>query len=130
LADPTVSGLTAAPQGDRVANVLKYLCGIDPTQPMKPSDQQALPTVDLDSTTTLNTTYLVLKYRQSVLEGGAGVTLQTSPDLQNWTTVSPNIDRQAGTDSATGYPIMEIGVTLPTQTRRQFLRLNVSATSP
>jgi hypothetical protein len=130
LADPNVSGLTAAPQGDHVANVLKYLCDIDPSQPMTSSDQQALPTVDIDSTTTPNTTYLALKYRESPVQGGAGVTLQMSSDLKTWTNATPTIDQPVGTDTATGDPIMEIGVTMSSQTRRQFIRLNVSAPSP
>jgi hypothetical protein len=117
---------TATPQNDGVPNVLKYLFGINPTTSMSATDRAALPVVGLDTTTTPGTEYLTLTYRQSPLATGLTINVQTSSALQSWTTVNPpNLSRQVGTDSATGDPIMEVGVIVNSPTE-QFIRLNVT----
>jgi hypothetical protein len=52
--------------------------------------------------------------------------VQTSPDLQNWTTVTPSITKQISTDPNTGDPIMEDEVNTNGQTQ-EFIRLNVTS---
>jgi hypothetical protein len=75
--------------------------------------------------TTPGTTYLALFYRNSSAATGITPQLQSSPDLQNWTTVvTPDIDQPAGTDTLTGDPIQEMGVKLGSNTKL-FLRLAV-----
>ena len=125
---------TAKPDNDGVANLLKYLYDIDPSTPMTATDYAALPT--LGTTTTGETQYLTLTYRQYALETGITVNVQTSPDLKTWTTVavatmpSPTILEtgvsiiQTGTDSTTGDPIIQAQV--PITGTKQFIRLNVT----
>jgi len=122
--DPTISGPTAMPQNDGVPNLLKYLYNINPTGPMSATDRAALPTVGM--TTTGGVDYLTLSFRQYALKTGITINVQTSSNLQTWTTVSPlDISQQLGTDSTTGDPIMEVGVKL-TGATKQFIRLNVT----
>jgi len=126
LANPALGGPAATPESDGVPNLLKYLYNINPAQPMAAADYAALPIVGTDTTTTPGTEYLTLTYRQYALETGITVNLQTSPDLQKWTTVSPpDVFRQVGSDPTTGDPIMEDGVKANGSTR-QFIRLNVT----
>jgi len=90
-----------------------------------------LPTLGM--TTVSGTQYLTLTYRQNPLMTGITVNMQTSPDLQTWTTLKPSdvprdfLSEQVGTDSTTGDPIMEVGVTANGLTK-QFIRLNVTGT--
>jgi kumamolisin len=119
-----VGGPTATPENDGVPNLLKYLDNVDPNRPMAAADRAALPVVG--TTTAGNTLYLTLTYRQYALATGLLVNLQTSPDLLTWTTVTPDLSQQVSTDSVTSDPIMEMGVILPANTTRKFIRLNVS----
>jgi len=114
---------TSTSFSDGIPNLLKYLYNIDPTVPLSLSDRSALPAVG--STTTGGIQYLKLTYRQYALETGLTINVQTSSDLQTWTTVNPpNLSEQIGTDPITGDPIMEVGV-IATGTK-QFIRLNVT----
>ena len=54
------------------------------------------------------------------------IQVQTSPDLQNWTTVTPAISKQISTDSLTGDPIIEAEVNTNGQAA-EFIRLNVTS---
>jgi len=124
------SPATATPESDGVPNLLKYLYDINPTTPISATDRAALPTVGTTAT------YLTLTYRQYDLETGITVNVQTSPDLQTWTTVAvatmPNpviLEAgvsivQTGNDSTTGDPIIQARI--PLTGTRQFIRLNVT----
>jgi uncharacterized repeat protein (TIGR03803 family) len=126
LADPSASSTSSTPLNDATSNLLKFLCGIDPTTPMTTTDRAALPTVNIDTTTTPGTEYLTLQYRHSA-SSDVDVVLEVSSDLQTWSPVaSPAVNAQTGTDQSTGDPIMEVGVPI-SGTAPQFLRLNVSA---
>jgi hypothetical protein len=116
---------TATSQHDGVSNGLKYLYDINPTRPMTAADRAGLPSMGVDTTTTPGTTYLEFTYRQYAALTGVTINLQTSPDLQNWTTVTPDISQEIGTDSTTGDPIMELGVNL-NGAARLFIRLDVT----
>jgi hypothetical protein len=112
------------PENDGVTNLLKYLCDINPSRPMTAADRAALPIVGM--TTVNGTTYLTLTYRQYAMETGITINVQTSADLQTWTTVNPpDLSQQVGTDGTTGDPIMEVGVAV-NGTKKQFIRLNVT----
>jgi len=115
---------TATPEGDGVPNLLKYLFDINPTGPMSSTDRAALPAIGTDTATNPGTTYLTLTYRQYAGLAGVTVNFQTSPDLRTWTTITPDINQEIGTDPNTGDPIMEVGV-IATGTK-QFIRLNVT----
>ena len=126
LSEPSVSGASASPQSDGIPNLLKYLYDIDPTGSMSVTDRAALPTAGTDTTTTPGTEYLTLTYRQYALETGITIHVQSSPNLQAWTTVTPDISRQIGTDPTTGDAIMEVGVIVPSIATKQFIRLDVT----
>jgi len=118
--DPISSGPLATPWNDGVTNLVKYLCGIDPTAPMTPAELTALPVVGI--TNIGQTSYLTLTYRQNLIETGITVTPQKSFDLQTWTTASS--PTQIGFDASTNDPIMQVQV--PVTASLQFLRLNVT----
>jgi hypothetical protein len=122
--------LTGGPDGtpmkDGVSNILKYLYDIDPTVPLTPAAQAALPVLGINTTTYPGTNYLTLTFRDSSATTGITTHLQTSPDLQTWTTETPALSQQTGTDPTTGDPIMEVGVIIPANTTQQFIRLNVT----
>ena len=128
--NPLIAGATATPQNDGVPNILKYLYDINPSGPMSASDRAALPALGIDDTTTPGTEYLTLTYRENQLMTGITVNVQTSSDLQTWTTLKPSdvppdfLSQQVGADS--GDPIMEVGVKL-TGAKKQFIRLNVTS---
>jgi hypothetical protein len=123
--NPANAGETAAPQNDGVANLLKYLCDINPTVPMKASDWAALPAPGV--TTLGGTSYLTLTYRGSLLETGLTVNPQTSADLQTWQTVTPSHIFNSGTDPATGDPLIQLQVLVnPVGASKEFIRLNVT----
>ncbi len=119
---------TATPEHDGVDNLLKYLFDINPTTTMTPADRAALSTLGIDTSSTLGTEYFELTYRQYQALEGVTVNVQTSTDLQTWTTVNPpNLSQQVGTDPNTGDPIIEVGVIIPPHTPKQFIRLNVTS---
>jgi PKD repeat protein len=119
-------GANDTPYNDGVPNFLKYAFDIDPAGPVSTTDPTALPQVNTDSTTHPGTTYLTVTYRQSVTAANVEFNLQTSPDLQNWTTVNPDLVQQVGTAPNTNDPIIEEGV-IVTGTSNQFIRLNVTS---
>lgn len=95
---------------------------------MTPADRAALSTLGIDTSSTLGTEYFELTYRQYQALEGVTVNVQTSTDLQTWTTVNPpNLSQQVGTDPNTGDPIIEVGVIIPPHTPKQFIRLNVTS---
>ena len=127
LNNASVSALTATPQNDGIANLLKYLYDINPSVPIGGASQAALPVGGRDTTTTPGTTYLTLTYRKYALATGITINVETSPDLQpgNWTTVTPDITQQIGTDPLTLDPIMEVEVNT-NGADREFIRMSVS----
>ena len=126
VANTAISGPTATPENDGVPNLLKYVYDINPAQAMTQASYAAMPQTDIDTTTTPGTTYLTLTYRQYAKLTGVTIQVQTSPDLQNWTTVTPSITTQVGTDATTGDPIMEDEVNTNGQSS-EFIRLNVTS---
>lgn len=126
LADQTISGPTAIPLKDGISNLLKYLFDINPTAPMTASDRNALPVVGM--TTISGSSYLTLTYRQNATQAGLTISVQTSTDLNTWTTVTPDNTVNVGTDSATGDPLIQVQVKVnPTGAPKEFIRLNVTS---
>jgi hypothetical protein len=123
MQDVTISGPNATPQHDHVPNLLKYVFDINPSVPMSTTDKAALPQVAV--TTVANVSYLTLTYRKNPDASGITVNVQTSPDLQTWTTVKPDLNQNVGTDPATGDPIVQVGV--KTVGSKLFIRLNVTS---
>lgn len=129
--NPITSGPSATPENDGVPNLLKYLYDIDPSEPMTAADRAALPTVGM--TTIKGTNYLTLTYREyQQLDPSVIVNVQSSSDLQTWTTLPQGQTatettctlQKVNTDPTTGDPIMQAAV-LVTGTK-QFVRLQVT----
>jgi hypothetical protein len=120
LANPAVSGPSAAPLNDGVPNLLKCIFDINPTVTMTPASLAALPTsgVETDS----GTQYLTLTYRQNQALGSIVLAVQTSTDLIHWQTVTPSSTQTIGTDQATGDPIVQVKVQTQNATG-MFIRL-------
>ena len=129
------NGFTAAEIGpantafnDGVPNLFKYLFDINPSTPMAVADRAALPVFGMASNGDLT-----LTFREYSLETGITLHVQTSPDLQTWTslTQSENLSTTTYTIQPVGPPDvngdqkMEVEVQ-PNGMTRQFLRLNVT----
>lgn len=108
----------AMPQGDGVSNLIKYLCGFAPNVPVPEPGRSLLPTVS----TTNNGQFLTITYRQSPAALGLTIQAQSSSDLVNW---SPLTSTTVGTDSGTGYPIMQAQVST-VGVSKEYLRVNVT----
>jgi len=113
MGNAAISGATATPEGDGVPNLLKYVYNIDPAQPMTATERALLPVVVITATTE------TLTYYQYSFLTGVTVEVQTSPDLQNWTTVSAT---QIGTDGSDAIMQAKVTITPP----RQFIRVHVT----
>ncbi len=125
ISNTSISGPTATPENDGVPNLLKYFYDINPATAMGAADFAAMSASDVDTTTTPGTTYLTLTYRENVHVTGITANVQVSTDLQNWTTVRPDISKQNGTDPNTGDPIYEVEVNT-NGAASEFIRLNVT----
>jgi sugar lactone lactonase YvrE len=124
-----VGAASSTPEGDSVANLLKYLCDIKPVGSMAASDRAALPVFRV--VTNGNSTDLTLTYRQSASASGLLVDVQTSTDLVTWTTLNSGqyTTQQMGTVlgfSDIGDPIIQVEVNTSGATR-EFIRLSVSS---
>ncbi len=119
---PFAGNPTATPENDGIPNLLKYVYDINPSTPMGASDYGALPATG--TTTVGGTRYLTLTYRENALVTGININVQTSPDLETWTTVTNPTLLQTGNDPITGDPIMQAEV--PVTGSKEFLRLNVT----
>jgi hypothetical protein len=117
---------SATPENDGVPNLLKYLYDINPSAPMTSTDRAALPAIQIDTTSKAGTTYLTLSFRENASAAGITINLQSSLDLQTWTTITPDISQEIGNDPSTGDPVVEIGIDLNGEAK-EFLRLNVSS---
>lgn len=122
LDDLSVSGPAATPLQDGTANVLKYLCNIDPALALSDSDRAALPRSGVE--TRLSVNYLTLTYRRNRAATDLTVQVQTSVDLQSWSTVTPDFIEELTTDASTGDPIRKVGVSTGGATNK-FIRLNL-----
>jgi hypothetical protein len=93
---------------------------------MTSTDRAALPAIQIDTKSKPGTTYLALSFRENASVTGITIKLQSSPDLQTWTTITPDISQEIGNDPATGDPILEMGINL-NGAAKEFLRLNVTS---
>jgi cyclophilin family peptidyl-prolyl cis-trans isomerase len=118
---PAFIAPTATPWNDGVSNLLKYLCDINPSVPMTSADRAKLPTVG--RVTNNGTNYVTLTYHQNTALVSVTVNVQTSTDLQTWTTLTNPIFVQTALDSA-GDTIFQIHSAI-TGTKL-FIRLRVT----
>ena len=123
LSSQLSGGLSATPKNDGIPNLFKYLFDINPASLMSMSDKAALPLVN--KITQSGSTYLTLTFRKNPNITGITLNLQTSNDLTNWQTVTPDLLQVVGTDFTTGDPIEEIGV-IATGARK-FIRMMLTS---
>jgi hypothetical protein len=114
---------TDTPENDGVANLQKYAFDINPTTPTSATDHAALPKIG--SAMVSGQQVLTLTYREYALETNISYNVQSSPDLQTWTTMSKPTIVPDGQDPNTGDPIMQAQV--PVTSAHQFLRLQVTS---
>jgi cyclophilin family peptidyl-prolyl cis-trans isomerase len=119
--NPNFIAPSATPFNDGVANLLKYVYDINPSVPMTGAEISRLPTVGTFKSG--GTQFQTLTYHQHNELTGVTVSVQTSPDLVTWTTLSNPVFVQTGTDSA-GDPIEQVQV--PFTGTQQFIRLKVT----
>jgi len=116
MGNAAISGPTATPEGDGIPNLLKYVYNINPAQPVTTAEKAMLPVVVITGTTE------TLTYYQYSLLTGVSVEVQTSPDLQTWTTVSNTNITRLGTDGSDAIMQAQVMITPP----REFIRLIVT----
>ena len=132
VAFPALTDTTPSdtPMNDGVPNLLKYLYDIDPTRPMTNNDRAALPVFDVTDARDLT-----IIFREYSFESGIAIGVQTSTNLQNWTTASEASTPTPGSytlqptglvDSNTGDPYMEVDFKPATISSSLFIRLNVT----
>ena len=116
LADPTISGLTATPEGDSVPNLLKYIANINPSRSMTAADRAALPIVTFANAHTT----MILTYHVNKQLTGITFTPQKSTDLATWSTAGTAT--QIGSDANTTIWQLQISAS-----GTQFFRLRVTS---
>jgi peptidyl-prolyl cis-trans isomerase A (cyclophilin A) len=120
---PSFIAPTATPWNDRTTNLLKYFCDINPSAPMSVADQSKLPTVG--KTTIGSTTYMTLSFQQNAASlTDLTYTVQTSSDLQTWTSVTSPTTVEVGSNPTTGDAIMQVQI--PVSGAEQFIRLSLT----
>ena len=113
LADPTISGVTANPAHDGVANLLKYAFNLNPLVPARCGLPVAGTTISGGSR------YLTITYTTQPLACDLTYSVQASPDGVNWTALTPPA-------AATTSPVTVTDTTpLSPGVARRFLRVVV-----
>ena len=122
LADPTISGVTAAPAGDNIANLLKYAFNLNPF--VYPAS--GLPIGSMTAAGGNN--YLTLTYTQDIYAADITYTPEVSGDMRTWNSgpgyvapvsVTPNAD--GVTETVVVQDLTPVAPGTP-----EFIRLNVS----
>lgn len=119
--DSNFTSTTGTPFNDSVPNLFKYVFDIDPSVPMSATSRLRLPV--LGTATISGTPCVTLTFHEHDALIGVTVSVETSPDLVTWTTLSNPTIVQTGTDSL-GDPIEQVRVVRGTGP--QFIRLNVT----
>ena len=129
LNDPNISGWSADPDFDGIANGLEYFFHTDP-KAITTSDAPALPRVSVESTG--SSQYLTFTYRRLMGWAGSPAIVCVSDDLLTWDETESQIE-QVGNPIATGDGLTEtVTVRLKTPINqgpipRKFLRLKLTA---
>ncbi len=124
LADPLVSGDTADPDADGIANLLEYAFGLEPFSANTPATAaERLPAVALDAQN-----HLTLSYFHAAARPDLTYTVEHTTDLavspwQSGPTFTEEISREPVTD---GERVTIRSLADPAETPRQFLRLRVT----
>lgn len=117
LADSTISGDLADPDGDGIVNLMEYALNLDP----KHSDRISGPT----SSTALvgGTTYLCFTHRKNSAASDLVYGYEQSTDMLGWTPATPTIVNSTYLDTFTSTIVAQFPVT---NQQRLFIRLRVT----
>jgi len=129
---PTLTDLspTDTPENDGMPTLFKYLYDINPARLMTAADRAALPVLAMTGEGDLT-----LTFRKYSLQTGITLNVQTSTDLQTWTTATQVTNPTAGCytlqptgaiDPNTGDPYMKIDFKPGSASSRLFIRLNAT----
>jgi CubicO group peptidase (beta-lactamase class C family) len=118
LADPTVSGDDADPDGDGMPNLLEYASGTNPRVPNEaPKLVASLSASDGGPS-------LVVSFRRLLLAYELDYNLEASPDLQSWSPVTGEVDEASL--NADGTVTTSVHAGSPADSSSRFFRLRVS----
>ena len=118
LSEPTVSGVSAAPAGDGLGNLLKYALGLNPRTP----SSESVVSVGVNSNlNALELTYTAIKSATDV-----SFTVEVSPDMVNWSLGVAATTLVGTTDHGTTRTITVKSNTSASTASRQFMRLRVT----
>jgi|GEM_PF-1029511 len=114
-ADPATAGNHAAPAGDEVPNLLKYVLGLDP---LRPAPATRLPRLEIANGRA------GLRYSQNGEATDAGVILERSNDLLHWSAIASQSIESVDENGRMEVRLFE---QLPSGDEASFLRLRVQA---
>jgi hypothetical protein len=97
--NPSISGWTADPDHDGIANGLEYFFNTDPLAGIPVSDVPSLPKVSI--TTSGPSRYLTLTYRRLLVWPGQAEVIEVTDDLVTWDSTGNQIE-QVGSATPTG----------------------------
>lgn len=123
LADPKISGDTAAPAGDRITNLMKYALNVDPMS----NGTRMLPVVETKVDAS-NNTYLTLAYTQLISAPDITYTVEVSGDLKTWNSGAGFTSEVSATDNPDGVTrkVVVQDLTPASGTTNRFMRLSVA----
>lgn len=119
LSDPAISGDGADPDHDGIPNLLEYAFGLDPTNALR----TGLPYGEI--LTQNGTNYFALVYQRIKEPSGLVFTVETSPDLKNWTSGPTVTQTENITDMGTLQQVTERLLTPIANSMASFVRLTV-----
>lgn len=121
LADPTISGDAADPDGDGIPNLAEYAFNTNP----KTANTSGLPVFDTLNVGGLD--YLAISYKQVLFNTDITCTVQVSDDLTTWnsgpgfTTLVSTVDNGDGTETVTVRDTTPIS-----SATKRFIRVHIS----
>ena len=122
-ANGVAGGAAAAPAGDGVPNLLRYVFDTTPTGTLDANDRAALPVLG----TTPDKEALTLTFRENQVLTGYLVGVETCSDLKTWSAPSyAEVTATGSYDPSTGDPMMQAKVPITSQSQSQFIRLVVT----
>jgi hypothetical protein len=128
LNNPSISGWSADPDKDQVANGLEYFCNADPLTGIPGQDSSLMPHAAIE--TFDSSRYLTLTYHRRIGFSGNPEVVAVSDDLFSWDTTGAQIVPVSVTPSGDGITeVVKVRLTISIDQvppRRKFLRLSVT----
>jgi hypothetical protein len=117
LADPQISGPRASPAGDQVANLVKYLLGLDPWEP---AAAEALPSAFIEGG------FLRLRFTRDPDAADITWAVEVSTDFTAWQSGDEHVEIHEEPATESGVGVIARDRTPIASGNRRFLRLTVS----